>query len=64
MTALNGMARPARQGASLRIGDILVSEGLTTSAQVQSALDEQYSSETYRPLGHILIARKISRAAN
>ena len=48
----------------MRIGDILVSEGLTTSAQVQSALDEQYSSETYRPLGHILIARKISRAAN
>src|SRR5215471_1659725 len=59
MTALNSTGRPARQGAILRIGDLLVSEGLATPAQVQSALCEQYSSQTYRPLGHILIAQKV-----
>jgi len=50
---------PARQGAILRIGDLLVSEGLATPAQVQRALHEQYSSQTYLPLGHILIAQKV-----
>ena len=59
MTASNSTDRAARQGAGLRIGDLLVSEGLATSAQVQSALHEQYSCETYLPLGHILIARKV-----
>src|SRR5215831_503017 len=58
MTALNSTGRPARQGAILRIGDLLVSEGLATSAQVQSALHAQYSDQTYMPLGHILIAQK------
>ena len=48
-----------RPGATLRIGDLLVSEGLATAAQVQSALREQYSDQTYRPLGHILIAQKV-----
>lgn len=59
MTAMNWTDRPARQGAVLRIGDLLVSEGLATPAQVlvQGAL--QYSSQTYRPLGHILIAQKV-----
>ena len=59
MTALNSAGRPARPGAILRIGDVLVSEGLATPAQVQSALYEQYSSQTYRPLGHILIAQNV-----
>src|SRR6516162_5592475 len=48
-----------RPGATLRIGDLLVSEGLATAAQVQSALREQYSDQTYRPLGHILIAQNV-----
>jgi len=59
MTALNSADRPARPGAILRIGDVLVSEGLATPAQVQSALCDQYSSQTYRPLGHILIAQNV-----
>src|SRR5262249_14537232 len=50
---------PARQGAILRIGDLLVSEGLAPPAQVQRALHQQYSSQTYLPLGHILIAQKV-----
>jgi hypothetical protein len=37
-TALNSRGNPARPGAILRIGDLLVLEGLATSAQVQSAL--------------------------
>ena len=44
MTALNSADRPARPGAILRIGDVLISEGLATPAQVQSALCDQYSS--------------------
>jgi hypothetical protein len=35
-TALNSRGKPARPAAILRIGDLLVSEGLATSAQVQS----------------------------
>ena len=58
-TALNSRGKPARPGAILRIGDLLVSEGLATPAQVQSALHEQYSHQTYMPLGHILIAQKV-----
>src|SRR5215467_407874 len=59
MTASNSTGRPAREGASLRIGDLLVSEGLATPAQVQSALREQFSYQTYLPLGHILMAQKV-----
>ena len=59
MSALNSMDRPGRPGVILRIGDLLISEGLATPAQVQNALHEQYSCQTYMPLGHILIAQRI-----
>ena len=58
-TALNSRGNSARPGAILRIGDLLVLEGLATSAQVQSALHGQYSHQTYMPLGHVLIAQKV-----
>jgi type IV pilus assembly protein PilB len=53
----NGTAR--RQAAVLRLGDLLVAEGLATQAQVQKGLSVQSQSRTYMPLGHILIAQKI-----
>jgi len=48
-----------RRVASLRLGDILVDEGLATHEDVQKALRLQSTSRTYRPLGHILVAQKV-----
>ena len=53
----NGAAR--RHAAVLRIGDLLVSEGLATHAQIQKALRLQSQSKTYMLLGHILVAQKV-----
>jgi type II secretory ATPase GspE/PulE/Tfp pilus assembly ATPase PilB-like protein len=53
----NGASR--RQAAVLRLGDLLISEGLATHAQVQKALRLQSQSKTYMLLGHILVAQKI-----
>ena len=55
-----GPSLPAvrRPGTSLRLGDLLVSEGLVTPAQVEKALHVQGLSKIYMPLGHILIAQK------
>jgi len=48
-----------RQAAVLRLGDLLVTEGLATHAQVQKALRVQSQSKTYMLLGHILVAQKV-----
>jgi type IV pilus assembly protein PilB len=64
-THVNGNGAPAarkstlRRVASLRLGDILVDEGLATHEDVQKALRLQSASRTYRPLGHILVAQKV-----
>jgi type IV pilus assembly protein PilB len=47
-----------RPKADLRLGDLLVAEGLVASGQVQKALRVQDVSTTYLPLGHILIAQR------
>jgi len=65
LVALNGGAMAIRNGAArrhvvvLRLGDLLVSEGLATPAEVQKALRVQSQSKTYMPLGHILVAQKV-----
>ncbi len=57
LVALNGGAMAIRNGAArrhvvvLRLGDLLVSEGLATHAEVQKALRVQSQSKTYLPLG-------------
>jgi type IV pilus assembly protein PilB len=48
-----------RAAANLRLGDLLVAEGLVTAAQVQEALRLQARSPGYAPLGHILVAQKV-----
>jgi type IV pilus assembly protein PilB len=53
----NGAAR--RHAAVLRLGDLLVSEGLATHAQIQKALRLQSQSKTYMLLGQILVAQKV-----
>jgi type IV pilus assembly protein PilB len=49
----------SRRGASRRLGDILIDEGLATHEDVQQALQLQAMAKNYRPLGHILVAQKI-----
>ncbi|HKC98014.1 MAG TPA: ATPase, T2SS/T4P/T4SS family [Methylomirabilota bacterium] len=53
----NGAAR--RHAAVLRLGDLLVSEGLATPADIQKALRLQAQSKTYTLLGHILVDQKV-----
>ena len=53
----NSAAR--RHAAVLRLGDLLVSEGLATPADIQQALRLQAQSKTYMLLGHILIEQKV-----
>ena len=53
----NGAAR--RHAAVLRLGDLLVSEGLATPAEIQKALRLQAQSKTYTLLGHILVDQKV-----
>jgi type IV pilus assembly protein PilB len=53
----NGAAR--RQAIALRLGDLLVAEGLVTQAEVQKALRVQSQSKTYMLLGEILVAQKV-----
>jgi type IV pilus assembly protein PilB len=57
LTIHNGAAR--RQAAVLRLGDLLVSEGLATQAEIQRALRLQSQSKQYMLLGQILVAQKI-----
>jgi type IV pilus assembly protein PilB len=48
-----------RRVGSLRLGDILIDEGLATHEDVQKALRLQSTSRIYRPLGHILVTQKV-----
>src|SRR5437667_12896190 len=50
---------PRRLAGSLRLGDILIAEGLATADQVQEALHGQRLSKTYVPLGHVLVRQRI-----
>ena len=65
LVALDGGASAMRNGAArrhaavLRLGDLLVAEGLATHAQIQKALRVQSQSKTYMLLGHILVSQKI-----
>jgi type IV pilus assembly protein PilB len=43
----------------VRLGELLLAEGLVTRAQLEEALRVQAVPEGYAPLGHILIAQKI-----
>jgi type IV pilus assembly protein PilB len=45
--------------AHVRLGELLLAEGLVTSAQLEEALRVQSTPDRYAPLGHILIAQKI-----
>src|SRR5437879_2619450 len=51
---------PRRLAGSLRLGDILIAEGLATADQVQEALRRQRLSKTYVPLGHVLVRQRIT----
>jgi len=53
----NAAAR--RHAAVLRLGDLLVSEGLATPADIQKALRLQAQAKTYALLGHILVEQKV-----
>ena len=43
----------------VRLGELLLAEGLVTPAQLEEALRVQSAPDGYAPLGHILIAQKI-----
>ena len=45
--------------SEVRLGDLLVREGLLGEAQLEAALQEQRSREGYVPLGHILLEWKV-----
>src|SRR5918996_3236450 len=45
--------------ANMRLGELLMAEGLVTPAQLDEALRVQRAPDGYAPLGHILIAQKI-----
>src|ERR671918_1067522 len=45
--------------ANMRLGELLLAEGLVTPAQLEEALRVQSAPDGYAPLGHILIAQKI-----
>jgi type IV pilus assembly protein PilB len=50
---------PSDAETHVRLGELLVAEGLVTSAQLEEALRIQREPDRYAPLGHILITRKI-----
>src|SRR4029453_16043660 len=45
--------------AHVRLGELLLAEGLVTPSQLEEALRVQSAPDYYAPLGHILIAQKI-----
>jgi len=45
--------------SEIRLGDLLVREGLLTEQRLNDALQEQRSRERYVPLGHILVEWKV-----
>jgi len=48
-----------RQAIAVRLGDLLVAEGLATPAEIQKALRIQSESKKYMLLGEILVAQKV-----
>jgi type IV pilus assembly protein PilB len=56
--ASNGHAK-GRGAGSLRLGELLLAEGLVTPAQLEEALRVQSSLAHYTPLGHILASQGI-----
>ena len=46
-------------GATVRLGELLLGEGLVTPAQLEEALRVQRENEDYAPLGHILVSQRI-----
>jgi type IV pilus assembly protein PilB len=55
--AVDGMSTETK--APLRLGELLVAEGLLTPTQLEEALRVQRAPDGYAPLGHILITQKI-----
>ncbi|HEX6210769.1 MAG TPA: ATPase, T2SS/T4P/T4SS family [Methylomirabilota bacterium] len=52
-------ARESESDNPVRLGELLLAEGLVTQAQLEEALRVQQTPQGYAPLGHILIAQKI-----
>jgi type IV pilus assembly protein PilB len=46
-------------GGAVRLGELLLAEGLLSPAQLEEALRVQSRQESYAPLGHILVAQRI-----
>jgi type II secretory ATPase GspE/PulE/Tfp pilus assembly ATPase PilB-like protein len=59
LTPESGAGTSAEAVASVRLGELLLAEGLLTPAQLDEALRVQSTNEGYTPLGHILVAQKI-----
>jgi type IV pilus assembly protein PilB len=55
----NGAGASGDIGTGVRLGELLLAEGLVTPAQLEEALRVQRGNERYAPLGHILVAQKI-----
>jgi type IV pilus assembly protein PilB len=50
---------PEAPETNVRLGELLMAEGLITAAQLEEALRVQRMPDRYAPLGHILVAQKI-----
>jgi type IV pilus assembly protein PilB len=60
----NGHANGNGQGngngnGGVRLGELLLAEGLVTQAQLEEALKQQSAQTDYAPLGHILVTQNI-----
>jgi len=56
--AIRGGA-PGEAETHVRLGELLVAEGLVTPSQLEEALRVQRTPDRYAPLGHILITQKV-----
>ena len=50
---------PTNEATHVRLGELLVAEGLVTPAQLEEVLRVQRAPGRYAPLGHVLITQKI-----
>jgi type IV pilus assembly protein PilB len=50
---------PPAGGSAVRLGELLLAEGLVTPAQLAQALQFQSAQPEYAPLGHILVSKNI-----
>jgi type IV pilus assembly protein PilB len=55
----NGQASGNGSHGAVRLGELLLAEGLVTPAQLEEALRQQKTQEDYAPLGHILVTQNI-----